>query len=322
MLCVITFVVLLFFLISVSAMPRVKGLTKFRKSNPSFNRDDSRPVVRPREPIQIDNEEGALPASRKRKASQRSLSIESDRDETLEATVGAQGRRLAIAVYFIDILDAPHESEWDGQDGTVAIIHREKKMKPGSQAIIRKVLADVVKCHEEGLEYTGEAKGTQGGHNKLIELDSVEMQLAADAIEANQGYTQATHQVNEYRRTVVMPAGVPPLIDVGRSAVVSAMQRLKPTITPILDAKQGSFDEHQAWAKARLGFCGQLLIRSEKRSEMEVWVHVERPTPEELSSVPAPIPAYFKLSNIGGPIDYNQVAWWDECHKKPIIGGS
>ena len=126
MLCVITFV-LLFFLISVSAMPRVKGLTKFRKSNPSFNRDDSRPVVRPREPIQIDNEEGALPASRKRKASQRSLSIESDRDDTLEATVGAQGRRLAIAVYFIDILDAPHESEWDGQDGTVAIIRREKK---------------------------------------------------------------------------------------------------------------------------------------------------------------------------------------------------
>ena len=99
---------------------------------------------------------------------------------------------MAIAVYFIDILDAPHESEWDGQDGTVAIIHREKKMKPGSQAIIRKVLADVVKCHEKGLEYTGEAKGTQGGHNKLIELDSVEMQLAADVIEANQGYTQAT----------------------------------------------------------------------------------------------------------------------------------
>ena len=259
---------LLWFCVSVSAMPRLKkGVGRMKKTNASFKRDDSRPIVRPREPLRKDNEDGA-PESRKRKAA-RSISVDSDRDEDWETTVGAVGRRLAIAVYFIDILGAPHESEWDGQDGTVAIIRREKKMKPGTQGNIRKVLADVVECHEEGFEYTGQAQGTRGGHNKLIDLESVEMQIAADAIEANLGYTQATYLVNEHRRAVIMPAGVPPLIDVGRSAVVSAMQRLKPTITPILDSKQGSSEEISAWAKARLGFCGQLLIRGGQLTSLE-----------------------------------------------------
>ena len=116
---------LLWFCVSVSAMPRLKkGVGRMKKTNASFKRDDSRPIVRPREPLRKDNEDGA-PESRKRKAA-RSISVDSDRDENWETTVGAVGRRLAIAVYFIDILDVPHESEWDEQDETVAIIHRKK----------------------------------------------------------------------------------------------------------------------------------------------------------------------------------------------------
>ena len=122
--CVISFTVVSYFLLSVSAMPRLKGIgQKQKKSLKSFIPDDSRPILCHRKPIQADNEDEA-PVSRKRKTSRISLSAHGDRDATLEATVGAQGRRLAIAVYFIDIMDAPHESEWDEQDGTVAIIQR------------------------------------------------------------------------------------------------------------------------------------------------------------------------------------------------------
>jgi len=119
----------------------------------------------------------------------------------------------------------------------VAIIHRN--FPHSTPPTIRKVIVDVAWCLDHGFEYTGEIKETRGGHNKLIELDSMEMQIAADLIEGNQGYTQATYQVNEYRKTVVMPAGVPPLTHVGRSAVVSGIRRLKPTITKILDSDMG-----------------------------------------------------------------------------------
>jgi hypothetical protein len=316
---VVALIALLCFGISESAMPRRKGLGVARKKTTNkYNLADARPVLLPRRPKSMDHEEG-MPENRKRKAStQRSLSVDSDKVESSKEIIGYEGRRLAIGVYFLDRLDAPPQSDWDGVDGTVAIIHREFELS--TPATIRKVLIDVALCQEHGLEYSGKRKETRGGHNKLIQLDSMEMQIAADAIEGNLGYTQATFQVNEYRTAVVVPAGTPPLIHVGRSAVVSAMRRLKPTITKILDSKQGSDDETQPWAKARLGFSAQLLIRCGKISEMKAWEWVERPTPEQLSK-PELIPPYFQLPNIGGLIEPNQIAWWDECHKKPIIGG-
>ena len=33
-----------------------------------------------------------------------------------------QQRRVTVAVYFVDVLDAPHQSEWNGRGGTIRAI--------------------------------------------------------------------------------------------------------------------------------------------------------------------------------------------------------
>ena len=43
----------------------------------------------------------------------------------IDSIVSEEQRRVSIAVYFVDVLEAPEESEWDGHDGTVSIIQRE-----------------------------------------------------------------------------------------------------------------------------------------------------------------------------------------------------
>ena len=90
----------------------------------------------------------------------------------------------------------------------------------------------------------------------------MEMQIVADNIEAGLGLTQTTRLVNEHRRECGLE-------DVGRSAVHSASLRLEPEVTPILDSKQGSYDEESGWAIARMLFVLQLLsphLRSCKRA--------------------------------------------------------
>jgi hypothetical protein len=115
-------ITLLCFVVSVTAMTRRKGLVgrKLKKSKVLVSPSDDRPVVKPYLPPQMDNEE-RMPESRKRKAS---LSVDRDKVESSKEVIGYEGRRLAIGIYFLDTLDAPPEEEWDGVDGTVAIIHR------------------------------------------------------------------------------------------------------------------------------------------------------------------------------------------------------
>jgi hypothetical protein len=237
-----------------------------------------------------------------------------DCDENIRDTVDDQGHRIAVAVYYLDVLDSPPPSEWDGKDGTVAVIRRNLKFPEGSGGTIRAVLVDVYACVEDGSRYTGEAKLNQGGKNILIEPGSVEEQIAADAIEGGVGFTNAMHLVNEYRTHLD-----PPLEHVGRSAVWSAIQRLEPKTTAVLVCKQGSYDPTSEWAKARHRFTNQLLVQFSLKTPMQAWVEVDN-IPLVLQN-PANIPSYFDVTKIGGTLSVNQIAYWDETHKKPVIGG-
>ena len=134
----------------------------------------------------------------------------------------------------------------------------------------------------------------------------MEAQIVADGIEGGLGLTQTTRQVNDHRKQCD-----PPLIEVGRSAVHSGSLRLMPLMTPILDAKQGSFDENSAWAIARTNFVLQLLVRFGVMTGPAAWAFVHGE---------GDVPAYFTLSLVG-TLELPQISWWDESHKKPQIGG-
>uniref|UniRef100_A0A7S2DZD6 Uncharacterized protein n=1 Tax=Octactis speculum TaxID=3111310 RepID=A0A7S2DZD6_9STRA len=68
-------------------------------------------------------------------------------------TVSDEARRVAIAVYYLEAMDAPPACE---DNETAPWILRQFKMPPGSLDVVKRVLNDVRKCAVEGTEYTGE----------------------------------------------------------------------------------------------------------------------------------------------------------------------
>ena len=86
-------------------------------------------------------------------------------------------------------------------------------------------------------------------------------------------------------------------------------------VTPILDGAQGS-DDDIAWGLARFFWVSQLLIRfgllTGTAATAFIWMVAAVP--------PSLVPSYFDLAVIGSVSIY-QVAWWDETHKKPVLGG-
>ena len=145
-------------------------------------------------------------------------------DHDWRDVLGDKARRISIAQYYIDVLDAPPIVEWAGVDGTVSVIQRELKVNQGSRGTISKVLNDLVACYTKDWEYEGEDhRVNNGGANVLIPIDSVEAQIVADHMEGGLGLTQTTFLVNQHRTECD-----PPLIEVGRSAVHSCHLRLNP----------------------------------------------------------------------------------------------
>ena len=70
------------------------------------------------------------------------------------------------------------------------------------------------------MQYRGERRYGSGGHNELIEMDSVEAQIIADDLEAGISVKHATAHVNEHRAKCD-----PSNIHVGMSAASSAVLR-------------------------------------------------------------------------------------------------
>jgi hypothetical protein len=90
------------------------------------------------------------------------------------------------------------------------------------------------------------------------------------------------------------------------------MKRLKPLVRKVKKQAQGSTDPTYKWARAKLGFNTQVLIRFGKLPEeafKKIWQRNG-----------GTLPAWFDPDKMR-PLKPQQVAWWDETHRKCIIGG-
>ena len=87
--------------------------------------------------------------------------------------------RQLISLYYVHVLGAPPQEEWEGNAGTISIIMKDLKISNGSRDTIFKVLKrtnDAIDCGEE---YDGARKRGSGGHNKLI-TDTLEIKKVLD----------------------------------------------------------------------------------------------------------------------------------------------
>jgi hypothetical protein len=170
-------------------------------------------------------------------------------------TLNAKASRLAIAYYYIQVLDAPPPEEWDGHDGTVSQIQKDLKFENYFRTRIRFILSQVYHCHCIGTQYTGERNVTGDlGRKVIIKKTSVEAQIIADAVEDGMSMAMAHVLVNKH----CFEAGLEPF---SLSAVRTLILSLDPVVTPLVKTKQGDTDPGSAWSRARYNWVLQLLIR-------------------------------------------------------------
>ena len=89
-----------------------------------------------------------------------------------------------------------------------------------------------------------------------------------------------------------------------QSCITYTLRKMKPKIVTIGKRKQGSCDPGSNWAQARCAWTRQLLARF-GRLERKKAGPVERKYDRHLQ----------------GKLSLNQIVWWDETHRKCLIGG-
>jgi hypothetical protein len=105
-------------------------------------------------------------------------------NEEPSPVITPQARRLAIACYFLETMDAPPAQE---DAATVTWMLKHLVIPDGSRFSIKQVIEDVRCCHEEGVEYTGEKTGSDRMMLARIKPNSVAALIIAELMEARSG---------------------------------------------------------------------------------------------------------------------------------------
>jgi hypothetical protein len=207
-----------------------------------------------------------------------------------------ENKRIAIICAY-QSLGCPQEEYWHGRGGTISILAAmlepiTQKQRPET---IERVLKNFMYCVDKSITYQGGRKEGSGRVPNLT-IDSDDGQFVINLIEGGYGYRMATVTLNAKRikeRKLI----------VGPSSVLSLIQSLDHQSVPIVKLKQGNTDPTAAWSRARLNWCKQLAIR---KNLIPSKVDVEHPE-------------WFDINKLH-PLNVNQICYWDEMHRKCVIG--
>jgi transposase len=142
---------------------------------------------------------------------------------------------------------------WDGDDGVITNIMTTFCLEGVYEKLrIRKVLETVTEWSSRGILYEGQR--TKGQGRKPLINSPQEYQILIDSMEQGYGLVTAMHQINEYREEEIMP-------EIGLTTVHRTMNRLGPVLRKVKRRKQGNKDPTSPWAKARLRWATQVLVR-------------------------------------------------------------
>ena len=210
--------------------------------------------------------------------------------------------RMAVAYLFVKKYDGLSNSNggivscWNGRGGIIPKLRTDLGMKKTCGYKFEPILMEILECARSGMKFCPEKLETRGGKRPCtFELDSIEAQIVADACESGLSTEKALTCLNAH------------LFEEGRSltnksAVISLIVRLNPQLKRVRKRKQGSHDPNSPWARARVLTTKQLLVRL---GELK---------PEE------PLENKFDPEKLG-TFDIDQIVWWDETHRKCLIGG-
>jgi hypothetical protein len=139
-----------------------------------------------------------------------------------------------------------------GEDRVIQHIAEHFGLEVKERQIVRRVLRSIAEYSKRRITYKGQiATGT--GRKPMV-YSPQEYQILIDSVEKGYGLVTVMHQINEYMEEEHLP-------DVGLSTIRRTMNRLRPVTRRVKRRKQGNRNPDSPWAKARLRWVTQLLIR-------------------------------------------------------------
>ena len=231
--------------------------------------------------------------------------------ETFLSVQSRKNIRLGIALHYEYVLGSPPENEWR-KSRTVSTICKVfgQQSRRAFEETVRNTIRDVVYCQEHCLRYSGDGHYESVGRKTIIKEDSVEAEIIADTMENGNSLKMGAYIVNQYRKTNSKPS-------VTYSAVHGCFKRLQPQLKLIKRGKQGSKDPTDAWSMASHRWFSQLLLRFGK---IDFSNKIFREILGEAYDEKNP-PACYDITKLT-KLKLNQIAWWDEMHRKCSIGAS
>ena len=187
---------------------------------------------------------------------------------------------------------------WSGKGGVASKIQKDLGLSTNfKRSRLIRIFEKIMDCVTSEIEFKPEMVENRGGNRQMkIRIDSPEAQIMADSLEGGLSIHNTWININMHRLDNGYEL-------ISKSCVLYALQKMKPRVVRIKKRKQGSSDPNSAWSLARNAWCTQLLARFGK-----------------LQHVHGPIERRFQRE-IVGKLDIHQIVWWDETHRKCLIGG-
>ena len=190
---------------------------------------------------------------------------------------------------------------WIGRAGIASKIKRDLRL-PRTYCVKDRmvpIFEKILDCFKVGEKFCPSLVDNRGGNRPMtIKMNSSEAQIIADGMESGLSIKRVWENTNRHRRENDDEL-------VSEAAIYYAVRKMKPKIVNMTKRKQGSSDPNSNWAQARRAWTQQLLARLGKL--------VREPKH-------GPLEKRFD-GDIQGKLALDQIVWWDETHRKCLIGG-
>ena len=138
-------------------------------------------------------------------------------------------QRVAIAHYFLHVMEAPPERE---DSATASWILKHLEIPPGSRATVKTVIKEARECAKNGWQYTGDKATSSRVMLAAIPLNSPAARIIADTMEGG-GTIKRAHANCMAYLWARHEAGKPDVPFWGLSATYSCYLRMNPTVTVV-----------------------------------------------------------------------------------------
>ena len=220
----------------------------------------------------------------------------------------AKSQRWAIFHLFMskykgmDAPDGDYLKYWTGRNRIIARIRRNLGMKSNNSYKFQKCFEIIMECIRTETDFHPGRLDLRGGNREMtIRMESPEAQIIADGLESGLSIKNTWRNVNLHREENNEEL-------ISESCVSYALRKMRPKLVKIKKRKQGSVDPNSPWSKARYEWTTQLLVRFGKLDQ------------DSLDEVRKGEDRFNR--DLIGALAIDQVVWWDETHRKCLIGGA